>query len=553
MNARAALIEQTRTLLRARRVADAEQLLLRELASDNRDGDLLELMAEFYLEVRRPTDAVKVLTWWTEADPQRIGAYLMLADAFVQLDQIADVLAVYTRLSTVHPELAMAHFNRAYYLRRLGRLEEAVAAYRRAIDLGVENPAEAWSNIGIILGEIERHDEARRAFSTALAADPRWIPALYNFGLLHEEFGERESALNVYQQVLAIDPLYHDALARIVHAQIIETPTDELLGRVSAALSRDDLTPGAREALLFAQGKALDECGEYDAAFAAYQQANSVARTRTKAYDRALIERDSQNIRNTFSARWIADAAPASDRAPVFVCGMFRSGTTLIEQMLGAHPALTPGGEIGYFNAALGDESAGYATVVAAAGDAGLRSLALGYLDYLDQRFPASTRVIDKRPDNFRFLGLLRGLFPAARFIIMQRHPLDTCLSIYFQQLGAGLRYASDLEDTAHYIASYRSLMEHWKALFPERILEVRYERLVEQPEVELRRVCDFLGLPWDPAVLSTPTNVSRVRTASTWQVRSPLHSDSIGRWRHYATQLGSIVNSWPEAESDDH
>ena len=201
--------------------------------------------------------------------------------------------------------------------------------------------------------------------------------------------------------------------------------------------------------------------------------------------------------------------------------------------MLGGHPTLTPGGEISYFNPNTVNESIRLAgTAVDAA--VPLQSLAQGYVAMLERRFPGS-RVINKRPDTWRYIGLLHGLFPEAKFIVMQRDPLDTCLSIFFQQLDAAqLPFTTDLGDIAHHLRGCRELVRHWKTLFPDQILEVQYEELVNRPERTLEEVCGFLGLAWEPRMLEFATQRSRVRTASVWQVREPVHARSIGRWRHY-------------------
>jgi len=539
---RHALIGHARGLLGAGRVGDAEQLLLGALALNRDDADLLDLLADFYIEIRRPEDAVRILTRSTEVAPGRSGAYFRLAEVLEKSGRVADIVALFTRLTAVQPDLAAAHFNRAVYLRRIDRLDDAVAAYRRAIDLHIDGAAEAWSNVGVILGELERHGEARTAFEQALAEDPRWIPALYNLGLLHEEFGERAAALELFQRILNIDPAYHDALVRTVFAQTVQAPDDPLIERVRAALNRDDVAPNTREGLWFALGKALDDCGRYDEAFAAYAAGNAIARGRTRVHDRSAVDRDNEAIRNSFDAAWLQRVQPVSMRPLLFVCGMFRSGTTLLEQMLSAHPALTPGGEVRYFNVLLNGESSGFPRATAAADERTLHALGQGYLDYLERRFPGARCVINKRPDTFRYLGLLHGLFPEARFIVMQRDPLDTCLSIFSQQLGNQLGYATDLEAIAHYLLGYRELIRHWQTLFPARILEVQYERLVSEPETELRRVCAFLDLAWDADMLRFIANPSRVRTASVWQVREPVHTRSVGKWRRYEGHLGAIV-----------
>lgn len=204
---------------------------------------------------------------------------------------------------------------------------------------------------------------------------------------------------------------------------------------------------------------------------------------------------------------------------------------------------LTPGGEISYFNPNTVNESIRLAGTAVDA-TVPLQSLARGYVAMLERRFHGG-RVINKRPDTWRYIGLLHGLFPEAKFIVMQRDPVDTCLSIFFQQLDAAqLPFTTDLGDIAHHLRGCRELMRHWKTLFPDQILEVQYEELVNRPERTLEQVCGFLGLAWEPRMLEFATQHSRVRTASVWQVREPVHARSVGRWRHYRTHLRAIVET---------
>ncbi len=537
---RQALIGQTRDLLRQSRVNDAEQVLLGALAHDRDNVDLLELIAEFYEQLQRPEDVVRVLNRCIEVEPNRSHVYFALAQALERLGRLQEVVSVYARLCMLQPDLASAHFNRGFYLRRVGRADEAADAYRAAIDLGIDGAADAWSNLGMVLGDLERHDEARAAFARALEIDPNWVAAHYNLGLLHEEFGERAAALECFERVLAIDPDHHDAFARIVHASVGQGDDAALADRVRLRLQRTDVEPVAREALSFAFGSALEACGRYDDAFDAYAAGNAIARSRVPSYDRAGCERELAALATRFGAQWLAEPHSVSAAPLVFVCGMWRSGTTLLERMLGAHPELTPGGEIAYFTPHTVDQAIG--SVSAEAAEAQLRSLGQGYVALLERRFPGQ-RVIDKRPDTWRYLGLLHGLFPEAKFIVVQRDPIDTCISIFSQHLDAEqLPYATDLGDTAHHLRGCRELVRYWKTLFPNQILEVQYEDLVDRPEATLEAVCRFLGLAWDPGMLEFAAQRSRVRTASVWQVREPVHSRSIGRWRNFRSQVRAIT-----------
>jgi Sulfotransferase family len=292
--------------------------------------------------------------------------------------------------------------------------------------------------------------------------------------------------------------------------------------------------------LSFAFGSALEACGRYDDAFDAYAAGNAIVRGRVPPYDRAVGERELAELATRFGVQWLAEPQSVSSASLVFVCGMWRSGTTLLERMLGAHPALTSGGEIAYFTPYTVDDALGSNSGEPA--EAQLRSLGQGYVALLERRFPGQ-RVIDKRPDTWRYLGLLHGLFPEAKFVVVQRDPIDTCLSIFFQHLDAEqLPYATDLGDIAHHLRGCRDLVRRWKTLFPNQILEVQYEDLVNRPEATLEAVCRFLGLAWDPRMLEFAAQRSRVRTASVWQVREPVHSRSIGRWRNFRSRVRAIT-----------
>ena len=417
---RQALIGQTRDLLMQRRVNDAEQVLLKALSQDRDNADLLELIAEFYEQLQRTEDVVRVLNRCIEVEPNRSHVYFALAQALERLGRLQDVVGVYAQLCMLQPGLASAHFNRGFYLRRVGRADEAADAYRTAIDLGIDGAADAWSNLGMVLGDLERHDEARAAFARALEIDPNWVAAHYNLGLLHEEFGERAAALECFERVLAIDPDHHDAFARIVYASVGQGDDTALADRVRLRLQRADLEPVAREALSFAFGSALEACGRYDEAFDAYAAGNAIARSRVAPYDREACERELAALATRFDAQWLAEPHGVSSAPLVFVCGMWRSGTTLLERMLGAHPALTPGGEIAYFTPHTVDDALG--SISGEAAEAQLGSLGQGYVALLERRFPGQ-RVIDKRPDTWRYLGMLHGLFPQAKFVVDAARP----------------------------------------------------------------------------------------------------------------------------------
>lgn len=417
--------------------------------------------------------------------------------------------------------------------RRAGELEAAVATYRECLALEGVAPAVVYNSLGIALGDLNRQEEARRALENALERDPRHIPALFNLALLEEEHGRWDAASVLFQRVLDREPAHAGALARLANGRRIAEPTDPLVRRMKRALRREQ---GARdrEELLYALGKSMDDCGHYDKALDWYRQANAASRERVGPYRREVMERGVEAVASHCDADWLARIEAVSEAPHTFICGMFRSGSTLLEQILAAHPAVTPGGELSFFQRGAPDWPAALLEGAPA-------ELGQAYEAHLAELFPGAERVSNKRPDNFLHLGLLAALFPGARFVETRRAPLDNCLSLYFQPLAAGQAYANDLLDCGHYYRQYRRLMEHWHALLPGRILPLDYEALVAGPEPVLRDVLEFLGLPWDPACLAFHEVPNRVRTASVHQVRRPLYADASGRWRHYEGALAAL------------
>lgn len=467
---------------------------------------------------------------------------LQAAVRFEQQGRRPDAEDVYRRLIAERPEFAVAHFNFACFLRRGGRLDEALAEHQRALDLGIDQPEEVLSNMAVICNEQRQDAQARELLERALALSPGYVPALYNLGLWHEEFGERDRAHALFAEILERDPAYFNALVRIAHLDTASGPDDPVIDRLRQALRHANLDPLTHESLHFALAKCLDDCGRFDAAFSQYALGNRLGAARLRRYDRESEEARLADIESVFTRERMASAVPVSEQQLVFVTGMFRSGSTLFEQVLAAHPQVVAGGEIDYFGRALAALRGPFPQSVARLGGEERRRLGQGYLDYLARTFPAGALVTNKRPDAFEWLGLLKSLFPNARFVNTLRHPADTCLSIYFQQLDDRIGYANDLSHIGHRYAQYRRLMTHWKRLFGADIHDAAYDDLVTDPRGVTEKLLRFLGLPWHEGCLDFQRLPNRVRTASVAQVREPLYSRSSGRWRHYERHLAPAL-----------
>lgn len=477
------------------------------------------------------------------------------ADDLLRQGYHDDAIRAYHALLVVAPELAEAWYNLGYALARDGRPEEALDAYDRALRAGIGYPQEVHLNRAVLLTDhLRRDDSAQQALHSALALDPAYLPAHLNLGNLHEEHGERDRAVACYERVIELSagtPSDHaqEALARMAHLKPPQGPHDPLLRHLRDEAGRATSAP-VRANLWFALGRACDLLGMYAEAFEAFEQGNFSSHGDGRGYERGGQERLVESLRGAFDGSGESilhgGSAPASAfPAPLFICGMFRSGSTLLEQVLAEHSAVFPGGELDLMQRLVAGSLAPFPASVRAVTPERCRSLANAYLDRLAELFPqasSQTYITDKRPDNFLLIGLIKQLFPNAKILHSVRNPLDTGLSIFMQHLDArAAAYAGSLEDIAHYYTQYRQLMAHWKALFPGDIHDFDYDAFVEQPRPVLESALAFLELPWEEGCLAFHNSDHAVKTASYWQVRQPLYRNACGRWRQYAQQLAPL------------
>lgn len=470
------------------------------------------------------------------------------AEALVDAARWDAAVAAYEELLAAHPEQADAWYNLGLLLKHLRRFEPALAAYQRALDAGVTEPEQVRVNRAVIFADnLLDPAAAERELLQALEANPKHVPALLNLANLREDRGNREAARALYQEILRIAPQEWEAMAREANIATIRDANDPVLRRVTNALLQPAVPMSARASLAFALGRGLDAAGAYDAAFTAYQRANEYSRANapptvarysraehTALTDRVIAAFARPTLR--FPVRTSAMTSP-----PVFICGMFRSGSTLAEKVLAAHPRVTAGGELDWLPNLIATSFAPFPETSALASDSQLDAAAREYQSLRAQIFPHADVLTDKRPDNFMFVGLIKQLFPDAKIIHTVREPLDNCLSVFFLHLDHRKSYATDLGDIAHYYTECHRLMAHWQRLYPADILQFDYDRFVVDQRHQTQRLLEHCGLDWQDRCLDFHAVEGVVKTASVWQVREPLHARSSGRWRHYERHLGDI------------
>ncbi len=477
-------------------------------------------------------------------DPEALHA---LARQLDRSAHHAEAVAVYQRLLALRPAWLDGWYNLGQALWRARRFDDALAAYQRALDGGIARPEEAHLNRAVLLAQhLARPQAARQELERALDAHPRYAPAWLNLGNLCEQAGEAEAASRAYEQVLAIEPGHALALSRLPNLRRLCDPQDPLIGHLRQALAQAGRHPAERADLGFGLGKALDDVGCYDEAFAAYtaaNQASCAAAPPALRYDAAAHERHVDRLIARFArpAAKTEGDVPGDGPTPIFICGLFRSGSTLVERVLGAHPRVSAGGELDWLPAIAQRQLAPGSDWPVLDDASALRALAAEYRSAAAQRFPQADLLTDKRPDNFLHIGLIKALFPTARIVLTRRDPLDNGLSMYFLHLGHGMPYARDLADLGHWIRQHDRLTAHWLRLYAQDIHVVDYDRLVVEPELQTRRLLAFCGLDWHADCLHFHATGGHVQTASLWQVRQPLYRHASGRWRHYAAHLGPL------------
>lgn len=488
-------------------------------------------------------------------------ALLEQAAALHRQGRGSEAIALFRQVLATRPESSEGWYELGYLLKAEGEYEQALDAYAQALARGVRRPEEVHLNRAVIYSDHLRRDaDAERELESALAIAPDYVPALLNMGNLHEERGRRELALACYERVLAgadrqddaHRELAFEALARSAKLRPPTSVDDPLLERLrKAASDRSDKV--VRANLLFALGQAHDGLGQVDLAFDAFAKANRwLLRHSGRTYDRAQSSRLVDALIESFQPVAGHGGQPRTAAQPLFVCGMFRSGSTLVEQVLAAHPQVTAGGELDYLRRLAATRLVPFPGSMATLDPDRDSRLAAEYHAHLLRLFPEagnSTFVTDKRPDNFILIGLIKRLFPGAKIIHSVRNPMDNGLSLFMQHLNplvAG--YSTDLGDIGHYYGQYRRLMAHWKALYPDDIHDFDYDAFVHEPEASLARLLQFLGLPWDDRCLQFHRLDNTVKTASYWQVRQPLHARASERWIRYLPHLAPLQQALREA-----
>jgi len=518
--------------------------------------------------------AVNAFLAATKLNPQYAEAFSNLGATLVQIGRYEKAENYLRRAISLNSRLPEPHHNLAAVLKSKGELTDALASVEKALNLQAIYP-NAYNTKGMILRGLNDINAAIAAFDTGLAQAPddadlrvnrgftlalanRFDEAIaevsaalpnvtdpaiqsHHYGVLLSQVGRRDDAIQAFEMALSLAPGFSEASRSLSMLKTFKAG-DPMIAEMETQINDPEVTEFDRMHLGFALGKAYEDLGQPAWMFKYLAMGNGEKRNIVRPYSNEMRRQQIAEIKERFTpafARRVADGANDS-RRPIFILGMNRSGTTLVEQMLSNHSAVVGGEEFGWLDAyinrnwdKLPDMDA--ATAATCAGD---------YLDFAQKTFGEAPHFTDKLPGNFNWIGFIKALLPNARIVHMRRDPRDTCLSIYKNYFDSvGNQYAYDLRELANYYLGYEDLMGFWHQEFPGEIYDCSYEALVNDPEGEARKLLSHLSLDWEPAVLAFHNNDRAIRTASVGQVREKMYQSSVGGWQKFENELKPLLD----------
>lgn len=492
------------------------------------------------MEARQICEELRLL------DPADPVIVCLLGMVYGSLNQFHKSIQFTRKAIEIDPDYVNAHYNLGIALQRIGELKEAAGEFEYVIARRADN-IQALFSLGNIRRDFGEYQQAAECYRRIQQLDPGNLDAVAGEAEVFEKQGKDEYAYGVIQPYLK-EGAGNAEIVRI-HALLAgkRGDADVAIALLEQIIESDENGPDARMSLHFKLGDLYDRVGNYDDAFHHYEAGNQL---KGIYFDSYQFRNDLNNTIEAFGESNISRFPRSGYQSdlPLFIVGMPRSGTSLVEQILASHRDIHGAGELGDIGLLveklqLGMKYGYYGLDFNSQITVGQLDVAANdYLENLRRLSPAAQRITDKMPSNFLHLGFIELLFPNARIIHCKRNALDTCLSGYFKNFHAGHAYTFKLEDVGRYYLGYRELMEHWKRVLQLPIHEVEYEELVGNPEREIRKLVEFSGLQWDENCLSHEDSSRVTRTASYDQANKPIYRKSMGRWRNYQRHIGPLI-----------
>jgi tetratricopeptide (TPR) repeat protein len=536
-------------LMALRRYEEAKELLEEAL---QRVPDFAEVhinLGRVLSALGRLPDAIRATEKGVQLAPQSAEAHANLAQFLARADRGKEAVPHFRAALEIDPNRAEAHNNFAVLLSKMQRYKAALFHFRKASELRPDF-APAHANLGNSLTVLERPEEAMPHFAKALELDRNSVEGRFGMGLAYQMMGKFKEARVVLAKALQLAPRDVPCICAYVEAGRM-TADDPVIPVIQKVVDDvESFRPELQIELQFVMAKICDDIGDYARAADYLLKANGLKR-RYLRYDETAALRALGDIRNVFSPELLKRRENVGDpsAAPVFIVGMPRSGTTLVEQILASHPQVRGGGELPFLTDFVrqlrGPKAEDFFPQTAnTRPDAEWAAMGRQYMTQLREKGGDAARITDKMPANFRFIGLIRLILPNARIIHTRRNAADTCLSCFSKSFKGGVDFAYDLGELGRYWRAYDAMMDHWRRVLPDGVmLEVEYESLVADFEPQARKLVAHCGLDWDEQCLAFSETNRPVRTASAAQVREPIYKSSLERWRRYENILQPLLH----------
>ncbi|RTL93155.1 MAG: sulfotransferase family protein [Hyphomicrobiales bacterium] len=535
-------------LHQAGRRQEAEGLYRQVLAQQPNHAAALHFLGLLLHQTGRSEEGLDLIEKSVTLQPGNADFLNNMGTVMRDLGRIAAAIDFFRGAVDIRPDQLAARDNLGSSLKQLGQLDAAEEIYRGTVG---RNPFHVRARIGLAetMQEAGRLDEAIALFREALSIRPKDAELLYGLGVAMMEKGKLEEAADLARQAVAVAPSMARAWLLLTQVKR-QTERDKELSGMEAEHAKAPQGSLARMQLSFGLGKVNDDLKDYGRAFDYFAEGNAIRRQAID-YDPVRTRGEFEAMKAVFDKAFFDKHKPSdiSDDTPIFVVGMPRSGTTLVEQIIASHPQVYGAGELNILKTAVGKQfpmsmPGGFPAGIADMPDKAFAEAGQAYLDMLHSRYPGYRHVTDKMPGNFLLVGFLHMMLPKAKIVHCARDAAATCLSIFKVHFrGDSHRYGYDLGELADFHNLYTDIMAHWHKVLPGVVHDVRYEDFVADQEGQTRALMTYLGLTWDDKVLSFHETDRPVRTASAAQVRQPMYQGSVDLWKRYGDRLKPLLD----------
>jgi len=500
----------------------------------------------------KPKIAIEKFLQAVRLDPKNANYHSDLGEMYRRISMLDQSIKFNLAAVRLNPQLDSAHYNLGLTYYDKNDFDKAIIHFKKTIEIN-PNHGFAWNNLGSALEKLDKLLLAHEAYQKAVDLNPNHLEALNNLATTHTQFNKVDDAIKTFNNAININPHFFEAHFNLSNLKKYtkEDPHLRLLEEVLQHKKQFNVFEATR--YHFAYGKALDDIGEYDKAFNQYNLGNQL-QSKLIPYDQTNQDEIVNKTIETFNSNFINKLKPEpsineTNQTPIFIVGMPRSGTSLIEQILDTHSSVYGAGELKALsdcieNNVTKDSNEKTLDFIAQAKQSFFKNIGNDYLNKVWELSPKSKFISDKMPANFFNLGLIYLALPNAKIIHAMRDPMDSCFSNYSRLFRDDMRFTYSQETIGNHYKSYHTIMEHWKKVLPnDFICDMQYEEMVDDTEKEAKRLTSFLGLEWDPNCLKFYDNKRNVKTASMMQVRKPIYKTSLARWKNFAKHLKPLYN----------